>query len=59
MFLHVHSINSDQTGQIPRLIQVITGCTCHFVGFVILRLDFDMKDDQFLFGFVYYCQTVT
>ena len=26
--------NSDQTGWLPRLIQVFAGCTCHFVGFI-------------------------
>ena len=26
---------TDQTGQMPRLIWVFAGCTCHFVGFVI------------------------
>ena len=33
-FLHADSEDSDQTGRIPRLIWVLTGCTCHFVGFV-------------------------
>ena len=28
-----HSKDSDQTGQMPRLIWVFAGCTCHFVGF--------------------------
>ena len=27
--------DSDQTGQMPRLIQVFTVRTCHFVGFVM------------------------
>ena len=30
-----HSEVSDQTGRMPRLIWVIAGCTCHFVGFVM------------------------
>ena len=34
-FLHVDSENSDQTGQMPRLIWVFAGCACHFVGFVM------------------------
>ena len=29
---------TDQTGQMPRLIWVFAGCTCHFVGFVMRRL---------------------
>ena len=31
----VHSEDSDQTGRIPRLIWVIAGRICHFVGFVM------------------------
>ena len=34
-FLHADSKDSDQTGQMPRLIWVFTGRTCHFVGFVM------------------------
>ena len=34
------SENSGQTGQLARLIGVFTGCTCHFVGFVMRRLIF-------------------
>ena len=30
---------SDQTGRMPRLIRVFAGRTCHFVSFVILRLN--------------------
>ena len=37
-FLHADSKDSDQTGQMLRLIWVFTGCTCHFVGFVVRRL---------------------
>ena len=33
-----HSRDSDQTGWTPRLIWVFTGCTCHFVGFIVRRL---------------------
>ena len=36
--LYVDSEDSDQTGQMPRLIQVFAGCTGHFVCFVMLRL---------------------
>ena len=34
-FLHVDSEDSDQTGQMPRLIRVFVGHTCHFFGFVM------------------------
>ena len=37
-FLHADSEDSDQTGQMPRLIWVFAGRTCHFVGFVTRRL---------------------
>ena len=37
-FLHVDSEDSDQTGQMPRLIWIFAGRTCHFVGFVMRRL---------------------
>ena len=39
-FLHVESEDSDQTGQMPRLIWVFTGRTCHFVCFVMSGLKF-------------------
>ena len=39
-FLHADSEDSDQTGQMPRLIRVFAGCTCHFVGFVMRRLNY-------------------
>ena len=35
-----HSEDSDQTGQMPRLIGVFAGLTCHFVGFVTWRPNF-------------------
>ena len=38
-FLHVDGKNSDQTGRISRLIRVFAGRTCHFVGFVMRRLN--------------------
>ena len=41
-FLHADSEDSDQTGQMPRLIRVFAGHTCHFVGFVVKRLN--LKD---------------
>ena len=34
-FLHADSDDSDQTGQMPRLIWVFAERTCHFVGFVM------------------------
>ena len=37
-FLHVDSKDSDQTGQMPRLIWVFAGRTCSFVGFVMCWL---------------------
>ena len=42
-FLHADSEDSDQTGRIPMLIWVFAGCTCHFVGFVTMRLRFCFK----------------
>ena len=35
-----HSEDSDQIGRMPRLIWVFAGRTCHFVGFVMMRLNF-------------------
>ena len=35
IFLHADSADSDQTGQMPSLIRIVAGCTCHFV---MLRL---------------------
>ena len=29
--------DSDQTGQMPRLIRVFAGCTGHFAGYVVLQ----------------------
>ena len=39
-FLHADSEDSAQTGRMPRLIWVFDGRTCHFVGFVVRRLNF-------------------
>ena len=36
-----HCQDSDQTGQIPRLIQVFAGRTDHFGGFVTRRFNYD------------------
>ena len=38
MLLHVNTEDSDQTGQMSMLIWVLTGRTCNFVGFVMVRL---------------------
>ena len=35
-----HSEDSDQTGEMPRLIWVFAGRTCHFVGFVMKRINY-------------------
>ena len=42
-FLHVDSEDSDQTGQMPRLIWVFAGHTGHFDGFVIMWLKLYFK----------------
>ena len=42
-FLHAEYEDSDQTGRMPRLIRVFTGCTCHFVGFVMRHLNLCLK----------------
>ena len=39
-FIDADSEASDQTGQMPRLIRVYAERTCHFVGFVMRRLNF-------------------
>ena len=39
----MHNEDSDQTGQMPRLIWVFAGRTVHFVGFVMLRLKLQDK----------------
>ena len=42
-FFHVDSEDSDQTGRMPTLIWVFAGRTCHFVGFVMRRLNFHLS----------------
>ena len=37
-FPHVDSKDSNQTGWMARLNRAVNGCTCHIVGFVMLRL---------------------
>ena len=39
-FLHADSKDSDQTGRMPRLIWVFAGRTCHFLCFVMRRLNY-------------------
>ena len=41
-----HSADSDQNGRMPRLIWVCAGRTCHFVGFVMLRLIWNMRHNR-------------
>ena len=43
MFLYADSEDADQTEQMPRLICVFAGRTCHFVGVVVRRLNLLMK----------------
>ena len=38
-FLHADSEDSDQTGQMTRLMWAFTGCTGHIVGFVMQQLN--------------------
>ena len=39
-----HNKDSDQTGRMPRLMWVFTGCKCHFVGFVMRGFKYDAAD---------------
>ena len=41
-----HSEDSDQTVRMPRLIRVFAGRTCHFVGFVMRRLNYIYSPGQ-------------
>ena len=43
-----HTEDSDQTGQMPRLIWVFAGRTCHFVGFVMRRLIYRKQPENIL-----------
>ena len=43
-FLHANSEDSDQTGWMPGLIYA--GRTCHFVGFVMRRLKWNMSREN-------------
>ena len=42
MFLHADSEDCDQTGRMPRLIEIFTGHTDHFVGFVMRWLRYEL-----------------
>ena len=56
-FHHADSEDSDQTWQMPRLIWVFAGRTCHFVGFV-MRRPFCTFSFAFSLRDVYLCNTV-
>ena len=47
--LHANSEDSDQSGRIPRLIWVYAGRTCHFDGFIVLRLKYHCLSLRILF----------
>ena len=57
-----HSEDSDQTGRMPRLIWVFGGRPCHFVGFVMRRLNVSLrklvKFGRFWQSGVHMCHTV-
>ena len=50
-FLYADSKDSDQTGQVPRLIWVFPGRTCHFVWFVVRWLVCRRNSKQWRPGF--------
>ena len=56
-----HSEDIDQTAQMPRLIWVFAWRTCHFVGFVMLRLIsyFDVQFKFFAVGFIQSSKVIT
>ena len=45
-FLHADSEDSDQAGPMSRLIWVFAGRTCHFVGFVMRRLIYNLHESS-------------
>ena len=45
-FLHAESEDFYQTGRMPRLIWVFAGRTCHFVGFIMRRLNFGYDENE-------------
>ena len=40
----MQTAKTDQTGQIPRLIQIFSRRTGHFVGFVMMRLSYVFEE---------------
>ena len=48
MILHADSEDSDQSGRMPRLIRVFAGRTCHFVGFVVRKLNLNKNGSRHL-----------
>ena len=52
-----HSEDSDQSDQMPRLIWVLDGRTCHFVGFVSRRLIF-IIDNYAVYNVLYSSSTL-
>ena len=48
----MQTAKTDQTGQMPRLIWVFAGCTCHFVDFVMRQLKCQIARDEWTFSFV-------
>ena len=53
-FLHADSKDSDQSGQMPRLIRVFAGRIGHFVDFVVRRL----KCHKLFLGISFFVQFV-
>ena len=48
---HADNEDSDQTGQMPRLIWVFTGSTCHFAGFAMRRLNYFSYTEYLLLNY--------
>ena len=46
-FLHAGSVNSDQTGRMPRLVWVFAGRSCQFVGFIMRWLIYGPRPKAF------------
>ena len=53
----VHSKDSDQTGWTPRLIWVFTGCKGHFVGSVMLRLNYNPAVPEIIDSKLRHCKS--
>ena len=54
-----HSEDSDQTGRMPRQIWVFAGCTCHFVGFVMMQLKCIHKLEIFFWAYCCLCEILS